>query len=391
MANVTRRLKVPDSVRIHRYQSLPELAPSVLFFSGGSALNKISRELKRYTHHSVHLVTPFDSGGSSAKLRQAFSMPAVGDLRSRIMALADETVLGQPDVYELFRYRLSQEATAQQLEQELAQLADGSHPLMQAIVTPMKALIKTQLACLCKHLPDGFDLRGASVGNLIIAGGYLGHQQLLDPIIFLFSRLVKTLGQVTTIVDETHHLGVRLDSGEVILGQHLMTGKEHPPLQRPIAEIWLNQGLEAECPISAYLAEDRSQSIEQADLICYPPGSFFTSLMANLLVSGVAQAIVANPNPKVYLPNLGTDPEQLGWSLIARIECILTKLLGSPELNLHTPVLNWVLLDLDYDYGAIDPVRLAKWGISVVRTPLIKDKPERYDERLVVEALLSFA
>lgn len=391
MANVTRRLMVPDSVRIHRYQSLPELAPSVLFFSGGSALNKISRQLKRYTHHSIHLVTPFDSGGSSAKLRQAFAMPAVGDLRSRIMALADETVLGQPDVFELFRYRLSAAATASQLDQELAQLADGSHPLMQPIVAPMKALIKAQLERLCKHLPEGFDLRGASVGNLIIAGGYLGHHQLLDPIIFLFSRLVKTLGQVTTIVDETHHLGVRLDDGEVILGQHLITGKECSPLQQPIADIWLNQGLEQECQVSAYLSQDRSQTIEQADLICYPPGSFFTSLMANLLVSGVASAIITNPNPKVYLPNLGVDPEQLGWSLMARIEYILKKLLGSPELNLHTPVLNWVLLDQHYDYGECDVARLEQWGVAVVKTPLIKDKPERYDECLVAEALLSFA
>ncbi|SBS32885.1 Gluconeogenesis factor [Marinomonas aquimarina] len=391
MANVTRRLIIPDSVRIHRYQSLPELAPSVLFFSGGSALNKISRELKRYTHHSIHMVTPFDSGGSSAKLRQAFNMPAVGDLRSRIMALADETVLGQPDVFELFRYRLCDDASPAQLAQELAQLADGSHVLMQPVVAPMKALIKTQLVRLCKHLPEDFDLRGASVGNLIIAGGYLGHQQLLDPIVFLFSRLVKTLGQVTTIVDDTHHLGVRLQSGDVILGQHLITGKEHAPLAQPISEIWLNQGLEEERPVSAYLPEDRRHSIEQADLICYPPGSFFTSLMANLLVSGVAQAVILNPNPKIYLPNLGVDPEQLGWTLMARIEYMLVKLLGSPTVNLHTPVLNWVLLDQDYDYGELDMATLAKWGVSVVKTPLIKDKPERYDECLVAEALLSFA
>lgn len=391
MANVTRRLIIPDSVRVHRYQSLPELAPSILFFSGGSALNKISRELKRYTHHSIHLVTPFDSGGSSAKLRQAFAMPAVGDLRSRIMALADETVLGQPDVYELFRYRLSYDVTPAQLEQELGQLAEGNHPLMQPIVAPMKALIKTQLVRLRQQLPEGFDLRGASVGNLIIAGGYLGHQQLLDPIVFLFSRLVKTLGQVTTIVEGPHHLGVRLQSDEVVLGQHLITGKEHAPLREPIVDIWLNQNLLETAPVSVQLPPDRHQNIEQADLICYPPGSFFTSLMANLLVSGVAQAIQANPNPKVYLPNLGTDPEQLGWSLMARIEFLLTKLLGEAAINLQTPVLDWVLLDEDYDYGTLDAERLAKWGVAVVKTPLIQDKPERYDERLVVEALLSFA
>lgn len=137
-AKVSRRLVVPDSVRVHRYQNLPELAPSVLFFSGGSALNKIARVLKAYTQHSIHLVTPFDSGGSSAKLRQAFNIPAVGDLRSRMMALADETVLGQPDVFELFSYRLPFEATVAELEQELAALSVGEHPLMQPILAPIK-------------------------------------------------------------------------------------------------------------------------------------------------------------------------------------------------------------------------------------------------------------
>jgi 2-phospho-L-lactate transferase/gluconeogenesis factor (CofD/UPF0052 family) len=91
---IWRRMTMPDLVRVHRYHSLPEQGPKVLFFSGGSALNKISRVFKEYTHHSVHLVTPFDSGGSSARLRAEFDIPAVGDLRSRLMALADETVMG---------------------------------------------------------------------------------------------------------------------------------------------------------------------------------------------------------------------------------------------------------------------------------------------------------
>ncbi len=68
------------------YESNPDAGPKLLFFSGGTALNGLSQVLKRYTHNSIHLVTPFDSGGSSAVLREAFDMPAVGDLRSRMMA-----------------------------------------------------------------------------------------------------------------------------------------------------------------------------------------------------------------------------------------------------------------------------------------------------------------
>lgn len=95
-ARVERELRLPDDLRVARAQSAPHLGPRILFFSGGSALNGISRRLKQYTFNSMHLITPFDSGGSSQTLRQAFDMPAVGDLRSRLMALADESVLGQP-------------------------------------------------------------------------------------------------------------------------------------------------------------------------------------------------------------------------------------------------------------------------------------------------------
>ncbi|MBM6552014.1 GAK system CofD-like protein [Marinomonas ostreistagni] len=391
MSNVSRRLVVPDMVRVHRYKSLPELAPSILFFSGGSALNKIARCLKGYTHHSIHMVTPFDSGGSSAKLRSAFDMPAVGDLRSRIMALADETVLGQPNIYDLFSYRLSHDGSPEALADELAALAAGSHPLMQPIVAPMKTLIQTPLALLQQQLPVQFDLRGASIGNLIIAGGYLSHQHLLDPITFLFSRLVKTLGQVTTIANGDYHLGVRLESGEQVLGQHLITGKENAELTVPIEAIWLNDGLDRYRPVKVALPEDRRQQIGQADLICYAPGSFFTSIVANLLVDGVAQAVQANPNPKVYLPNLGTDPEQLGWPLMARIRYLLTLMLQHPERNKTSAVLNWVLLDDGYDYGPVDEAQLQQWGVQVVRAPLREEKPDRYDEQRVTEALLSFA
>ena len=50
---------------------LPALGPRLVFFTGGTALKGLSRSLTRYTHNSVHLVTPFDSGGSSAALREA--------------------------------------------------------------------------------------------------------------------------------------------------------------------------------------------------------------------------------------------------------------------------------------------------------------------------------
>ncbi|MEG6550492.1 2-phospho-L-lactate transferase CofD family protein, partial [Desulfocurvibacter africanus] len=86
---VSRTTTLPDPIKLARFLRAPELGPKVLFFTGGTALKALSRRIIDYTHNSIHLITPFDSGGSSAKLRAAFDMPAVGDLRNRLMALAD--------------------------------------------------------------------------------------------------------------------------------------------------------------------------------------------------------------------------------------------------------------------------------------------------------------
>ena len=95
---VARAVTIPDPVRLERFRHAPELGARLLFFTGGTGLRGLSRKLVEYTHHSTHIITPFDSGGSSAKLRKAFRMPAVGDMRNRLMALADQSVLGNPEI-----------------------------------------------------------------------------------------------------------------------------------------------------------------------------------------------------------------------------------------------------------------------------------------------------
>ncbi len=143
---VSRAVEIPDQLRIGRYRKAPELGPRMLFFSGGTALNGLSKALKNYTHNSTHLVTPFDSGGSSAELRNAFDMPSIGDLRSRLIALADETVLGHPEVYQLFNYRFPKHKSEKQLRQRLNKMVVGKSSLVVGISNPMRRLICNHLA-----------------------------------------------------------------------------------------------------------------------------------------------------------------------------------------------------------------------------------------------------
>ncbi len=390
--SISRVVTIPDILRLSRYKKIPELGPRVLFFTGGSALTGLSKILKNYTHQSIHLVSPFDSGGSSAKLRQAFNMPAIGDLRSRLIALADETILGHPEIYRLFSYRLSETASQVSLKARLSNIAKGKDPLIEDIVNPMRTLICHQLGYFLEAMPENFNLKGASIGNLIITGGYINNHKQLEPILFLFSKLVNVLGTVRTISDEDYHLAVMLENGQQIIGQHLMTGKEVPGIQSPIRQLCLSKTLDRFELVTTVLQKRNRKLIEQADLICYPPGSFFSSLIANLLPSGTGKAISCNGNPKVYIPNQGHDPEQFGLSLRDTIDILLNYLqFGDAEAIKANQLISVILVDSkngQYVDG-IPKELIAKLGIELVDTKLMKKGSNHYDDEKLVAALLS--
>ena len=391
---VTRSVQIPDLLRLHRYRKAPELGPRILFFSGGTALNGLCQSLKKYTHNSIHLVTPFDSGGSSATLRRAFQMPAIGDVRSRLMALADDTVLGHPEVFQLFNHRFPMDQPQATLLQNLSDLAAGKSSLIADINNPMRQLIRHQLGYFMDAMPDDFDLRGASIGNLILAGGYLNNHNHMDPIVFLFSKLVSVQGTVRVVVNKNLHLGAHLEDGSCILEQHRLTGKEVNPIHSPIKQLFLSQSATDVLPAEVSLRKKNRKLIESADLICFPPGSFYSSLMANLLPNGVGSAIHQNCCPKVFIPNLGTDPEQLGMNFFHMLNSLLDQL----KLDLHKPsenneLIGYVLIDRkngQYPFALPDDKAMEALGITVINTRLISQaSAPYYDNELLVAALLS--
>lgn len=391
--HITRPLRIPDELRISRYAKNPELGPRILFFSGGSALNSLSRRLKNYTHNSIHLVTPYDSGGSSAVLRKAFDIPAVGDLRSRMMALADETVLGHPDIYRLFHHRFDKGADNADLKQRLKDMVAGDDALTAAISKPMRTLICNHLGYFLQVMPKDFDLQGASIGNLILVGGYINHHRKLDPIIFLFSQLVNVHGTVRSITEDDYHLEVELHNGKTIVGQHLFTGKETAEINRGIRNMRLVESLDGNSPANSKLRKPNRKLIQQAELICFPMGSFYSSVLANLLPEGVGAAVRANACPKVYIPNCGHDPEQKGMTLADQIDTLLHYLKRDAGSDcIDCDLLNFIVLDSRAEgmADAIPHERLRKAGIQLIDTPLLKaEDPTRYDSDLLLKTLLS--
>ena len=237
---VCREIPLPDPVRVELYRRSPELGPRLLFFSGGSALRGVSRELIRYTHNSCHIMTAVDSGGSSAALRQAFSMPSIGDIRARLMDLADQSVQGNPEMYRLFAYRFPKEAEQEKLLAELQAMAAGRHRLVSVIPDPLRKIVRHHLKIFLARMPESFALAGASIGNLVLTAGYLDNDHHLDTVIFLFSKLVEARGTVRPVLNRYLHLGAMLADGQVVVGQHLLTGKEVPPLEKKIAHLFLS-------------------------------------------------------------------------------------------------------------------------------------------------------
>jgi CofD-related protein of GAK system len=242
-------------------------------------------------------------------------------------------------------------------------------------------------------MPEDFDLHGASIGNLILAGGYLNNHQKLDPIIFLFSKLVDVHGTVRAIVDANLHLGVELEDGSVVIGQHRITGKEVEPLASPVKQLFLSSRIDKRVDAETSLRKKNRKLIEKSDLICYPPGSFYSSLLANLLPHGVAKAIAATDCPKVYIPNLGADPEQIGMTSDQMVKALIRQLrIEAGEDCPDEHLLNFILLDsANGDYpSAISRKLVRDLGVQVIDTPLISERSAPYyDAGMLVSAILS--
>ena len=391
---VRRSVHVPDSAIIARCLRTPELGPRILFFTGGSALRSLSRKLKNYTHNSIHLVTPFDSGGSSAKLRKSFGMLSVGDLRNRLMALADEGALGNPEIYALFSHRLEKEASSHMLRDELDAMVLGRHSLVAAVPEPMRRIVQVHLRRFAEHMPADFDLRAASIGNLILAGGYLDNDRDIESVIFLFSKLVTVRGIVRPTVESNLHLAAETASGTTILGQHVLTGKEVPHLSEPINHLQLTDNLNELQPTSTLIDDKTRALIGGADLICYPMGSFFTSVVANLLPTGVGAAISTRRCPKIYIPNFQGDPELIGSSIADEVDEIVEYVRRDAGQDVKVEaILNIVLLDPNSSlYGReVDIHELTKRGITPIVRPIAAVGGRAHDAEAVTQILLSLA
>lgn len=420
VVTITRELHIPDNTRINRSLRLPEFGPKILFFSGGTAIKDLSACLINYTHNSIHLITPFDSGGSSAEIRRGFDMLSVGDIRNRLLALSDKnesTMRNNPQVIELFSHRITKIGAFEDSEEEFVSILHGQHPLIRAVELPMRSILQNHLRWFAERMPTDFDLRGASIGNLIITGCFLEHNRDIVTAIFMITKFLGVKGFCRPLTAANLHIRTLYDDGREVVGQHAMNlvPKSPPFIQNAdktsstaksykIVRIDLVKELHS----ASHIERQQSQSCHidmlssdlvssTADLICFPMGSFFASILVNLLPRGVGRAIAERRCPKVYIPNTGYDPEMTGRSLVECVSLIIDMVRDDPchashqeqrkqkedgshqeETKQVVPVkniLNFVLLDTaNCEYCVpVDKKAIEELGVTVIDMPLVDD------------------
>jgi uncharacterized cofD-like protein len=259
----------------------------VVAIGGGTGLSALLRGLKecvapRQDDASRHpigdlvaVVTVTDDGGSSGRLRRDYSILPPGDIRNCMVALSqDEALLGR-----LFQYRFS----------------------------------------------TGRGLRGHSFGNLFLAA--------LSHVTGDFTRAVRVSGEVLAIrgrifpsTNQLVSLEAILENGKKIAGESRI-GRSRSAIRR----VYL-------VPRRVKPVPEVLQAIAKADLILLGPGSLYTSVIPNLLVSGVAQAIEKSHAACVYISNLMTQPgETRGLTVADHVRAI--------HQHAGRKLIDWVILN----------------------------------------------
>ncbi len=244
--------RIKPSTMIYRARRLAR-GPRVVALGGGTGLSSLLRGLKEVTANITAVVTVMDDGGSSGRLREGIDVLPPGDVRNCILALAeDETQLS-----DFFQYRFT------------------GPP----------------------------ELAGHALGNIVLAGLEQATGGF-DRAIEAMSHFLNIRGQVLPATLASTHLVATMEDGTRIEGESQLSSDP-----RRIARLELSSS-----PVVPY--DKVIDAIGDADLIVLGPGSLFTSIIPNVLVDGIADAIHRAGAEKVLIANLMTQPgETTGFTL----------------------------------------------------------------------------
>ncbi|PBB52928.1 YvcK family protein [Mesorhizobium loti] len=305
---------------------------------GGSGCRNINLALSRGPSRLTRIVPAWDSGGSSRAIREALGILAVGDIRQALMTMAHgEKCAG--NVIRMCNSRLSEAVGQRQLRMEFEFFADCRHPFLKTQAPSLRNAITRYLDLFSSRLPEDFDLGNGSVGNFILAGAYLAHDNDVNAAMSRFKDLCGIEGNVwpSSVVNDVH-LSAQLSDGRVITRQDRITSM--PPSEPPtlIDEIWLTRGSDRAASVEAN--GPAIGAILEADVILYGPGSLFSSVLPHLMVEGILDAIRSNARAvKIFVGNITDCAETRGLTLASQLSALLRVAQSRSKDDLLTHIL----------------------------------------------------
>lgn len=222
-----------------------ERGPKVVVIGGGTGLSTLLTGLKHRTSNITAIVTVADDGGSSGRIREEFGVLPPGDIRNCLVALADsEDILGP-----LFQFRFT----------------------------------------------EGKGLDGHNFGNLFITA--------LARVTGDFAKAIKESSKVLAIRGKVYpatlekvKLVARREDGTSVEGECRIRDEKDSPIERLSLK-----------PKDCKATDESVAAIKEADVIILGPGSLYTSVMPNLLIDGIQNAVVRSKATKIYICNVMTE------------------------------------------------------------------------------------
>ena len=261
-------------------EQLRQRATRIVGIGGGtglpvllSGLNQLSQILIQQGGEEIvpsAVVCVSDNGGSSGRLRGAFGIPAVGDLRNCLVALSR----GQPTLRDLFQHRL----------------------------------------------PENGDLAAHCLGNLLLAA-LIARSGSLVSAVRSAAEVLNVKGHVMPSTEAPATLCAEFRDGGVARGETEIVSR-----RSRIRRLWLE-------PDDIAPAPGVIEALATADTIVIGPGSLYTSIIPNLLLSGVAEALRASPALKVLVSNLTTEPGETDGFRASDHLRVLAGILGSSTIQ----------------------------------------------------------
>ena len=292
----------------------------VVAIGGGTGLSMLRKGIKKYTNNITAVVTVGDDGGSSGRLREEMGILPPGDIRNCIAALADDEDL----ITKLFQYRFK---TGEGLE---------GHSFGNLFVTALCAI----------------------TGNMVKA-------------VRESSSVLNIRGVVLPTTLDDMKLNAEFEDGRIIHGESNI-----PEANGKIKRLFTS-------PEVCRALPEVLEAIANADLIILGPGSLFTSVIPNLLVEGVAEAIEQSKAKKIYVCNIMTQPgETTDYSVASHVNALL-KHAGGRNIIDAVLVNNSLPDNISDGYAKsgsipvkLDMENIAPTGVAVVSQKLIQESRE---------------